>query len=855
MPLGAIAKGIAKAAVKRGATEAAVKVAPTLGLEAVLPEARRISQLNLGDFDLEAVHQTNFDRITTTDEVKSVIADTAERNKAKIQEARRGTITNEQLAGLASDLNVGEDVIRPVLERETGGTLNAETILAARQVLNASADRIVNLAQKIHGGQATDVEKLQFRRQIQFHDEYQTGFMGARAETGRALNAFGIPVGIENDPRRLKQLKETVNAMHGRDTEQLAAMLSQMDSLEGVGKLVKDYNRSRILGTVQEVFINSILSGPKTHIVNATGNALFLGMQSVETALAARLGRILPGSEHVMAGEASAMLFGQLTGFRDAARYAAKSFREGRSLDDITKFPEGSPRAISSRNYFPNGVPNESLGAAIDFIGAVIRAPTERVMAPTDEFFKTLAYRGELSRQAYRHAMSQAELAPMSSEDTAKLITEFMENPPAEAAQKAEDFTQYATFQAPLGETGSAWNQALKKTSAGFLIAPFIRTPVNIFKAGLLERSPLALFSRQFRETIRNGGPERDLALARVSLGTLTVGSVAVATASGFITGGGPQNADARKILEASGWQPYSIRLENPDTGEVHYESYARAEPLSFVIGATADATEIISFLDYDDEIKSEAEQTNNAIAAIVAGVANNTMSKTFLSGIANLSEMMSDPKQYAQSYLQSTGAALLPYASFRRQIGQAEDPLIREADSFLDRLRNQSGIPGWSAEAPPRRDVFGDPQPYRGGSLLGVFSPFPDTTTKRDPLMDELVSVMSETRIVPVSMPGRRVDGMKLTAKEYDELVLISRTEPILGGNTFREQLEATMDSAAYQLATPDMRVTLFKAVQERADRIAKVELEKRNADYADRMADFRLRKQRKMFGEEAVP
>jgi hypothetical protein len=55
----------------------------------------------------------NFDTIKTTDDVKAVISDIAEQNKGKITEARRGVITNEQLQGLANDLDVKQDVVAP----------------------------------------------------------------------------------------------------------------------------------------------------------------------------------------------------------------------------------------------------------------------------------------------------------------------------------------------------------------------------------------------------------------------------------------------------------------------------------------------------------------------------------------------------------------------------------------------------------------------------------------------------------------------------------------------------------------------------------------------------------------------
>lgn len=820
----------------------------------VEPEARRLSTLNLGDYDLDQVHQTNFDRITTTDDIKAVIADTAERNVGKINEARRGVITDEQLRGLASDLDVGEDVIREVMTRESGGTLNAERILAARQVLNASADRLVTLAKKVSSGQGTDLERIQFRRQMMFHDEYQTAFMGARAETGRALRAFGIPAGLDLDPPKLAKLKQITESMTGHDTDELAAMFAQIDTAQGVNKMARGYTRAKVAGTLQELFINSLLSGPKTHVVNASSNALFAVMQPVETALAARIGKVLPGADHVQVGEASAMIYGQITGFRDAMRYAAKAMRSGETLDQTMRFQGDMPKSISARTYWPNGAPSPSLGAAVDLLGTIIRAPTERVMAPTDELFKTLAYRSELARLAYLRVSQEARVNNLSTEEIAQRVQAFIENPPADAIRKADNAVDYATFQQPLGQTGARIQALVAQTPGLFLIAPFIRTPVNIFKAGLVERSPLGLFSARIRNEIAKGGPERDLALARLSLGTLTVTSVAMAASSGYITGGGPQDPNERKVLEATGWQPYSFVITDPNTGETTYQSYARSEPLSYVIGATADAVEILAYLDYDDETKSESEQLNTAIAAITAGVVNNTVSKTFMQGVADFSEATQDPQRYMKNYLTRTGMQLVPYAAFRRQMNQIQDPLIREGWTAIDQMRNQSGIPGWSENSPPRRDFFGEPMQYRGGSLLGVMSPWPDTTETRDPLLLELRGLLEQTNQAPINMPGRRVEGMKLTAEEYDEFVRISRTEPLVQGRTFREALQDVMDRPAYGLATPDARVDLLKAEQKRFDALARAEMEARNVTYAMRLQAHRDR-QAERLGKFAAP
>jgi hypothetical protein len=823
-----------------------------LNLGAADAEARRISTLELGDYDLEASHQINFDRLTTADDVKAVIADAAERNKGRITDARRDVISNAHLQALATDLNVDVEVVDTVLRRETGGAIPPpEVVLAARQVLAASANRVLTLGKKIAAGQGTDIERIQLRRQIQFHEDYQTGFMGVRAETGRALNAFNIPVGLELDPENLVRMRSIVDNLNGNDTEELARMISQMESAVQVSRFAKQYTRSRVSGTLQELFINSILSGPLTHVVNATGNALFQGMSVAEYGVAAQIGKILPGSEHVQVGEATAMLYGQLTGWRDAMRYAWLAFKNGESFDAITKFEGHTRRAISSQNLFPKGAP-PSVASMVDLVGTTIRIPTERVMVPVDEFFKTMAYRADLSRQAYLEAQRRiAGGAKLSSADLERITRQFLEAPPPAAVKKAEDFARYVTFQSELGVRGRKWQAVANSTPGGFIIAPFIRTPINVFKAGLLERSPLAVFSSDFHAALAKGGPERDLAVARVAMGSLTVAAAAVAVAGGRITGGGPQDPGARRLLEATGWQPYSLVYENPLTGDTVYQSYARAEPLSFIIGTTADMVEIRAYMNADDPLASDNENMSRAIAGVTAAVANNTLSKTFMSGVADFTAALEDPARYMSGWLARSSQAFLPFSAFRRQITKVQDPLIREAWDYGDKLRATAGLAGYSEGLPPKRDVFGEPVEWKGGSIIGALSPFPDSTYQADPIADELVAVMQQTGSIPVTMPSRKIEGMALTVEEYDEFVRHARQEPNLGGGlTFRDRLDWLYGTSTYLLATPDMKAALIAQERSAADAVGRNRLEKENPEFAARLDRHRMKKAELMVG-----
>jgi hypothetical protein len=847
---------------------------------AIDAEAARLSRASMGDHALDAKHMPNFDTITSPESVKAVIAEMAERNKASVDVARRGVITDEQMLGLARDLSTTTDIVEAAVKRESGGQFSPELLMATRQFVNSSAERLKELADKIVGKTATDADKVAFARQQQMHSAVYDQFMGARAEWGRSGRVLRTSMGAS--PEQLARMREMLDNVAGRDLDALAKAISMADSTQAVGKLSTRFNQSKVMGTINELFKSSILSGPRTLIVNATGSAIQL-MSAVETGIAgyaragvkaagkalvrygegrvtyadkiaSRVGHYMSDGDGVMIGEASAMLHGTISGTRDALRLAARAFKTGQTLDDVVKFADGREglfgprRRISAENYFPPDKRNTPLGKVVDAIGAVVRVVPERGIAPTDEFFKTLAYRAELERQAFVHVNSQIESGAIQLSDAEQVAREFMENAPLKAEQAAENYMREMAFQAELGPIGKDVERLVNQVPGLSLIAPFIRTPINIFKQAHGKRSPLALFSSQFWADVRAGGRRRDLALTRVGMGTATSALVANYVVDGTITGGGPQNDAERQALLATGWRPYSIKVGKT------YHSYARLEPIAFVLGSTADTVEILSYINSDVEtLKDEQTQAYDSAAAIIAGIANNTMSKTFMKGMADTTEMLSDPRRYFKQWSQGFATAMIPLSSMRRQANQVADPYLREAWTLLDKIKLGSGIPGYSKGLPPRRDFFGEPRSVASGELLGPMSPIPSSPLRYDPVTKEIVRVMQASRQVPITMPGKMVEGMRLTAPEYDKLVLASRSAPIFDGATFKEKIDEVMGTETYANATDTMKAELLRNVQEKADEIGRITLELEDENFAERMALYRAKKARLRFGEEA--
>lgn len=792
----------------------------------------------------DAVEQLNFNTITDNDGIKAVEQKIAQGMTGQIDEARRGVITHEQLGLLSDDLGLQREVVEKIMKRSAGDTLNAESILAARKVLQASSERLKDLADQIATGNATGIQKLEFRRQMMFHSEYYKGFMGARAEAGRALNVFRVPVGSEEGvTNRLLELSESAQGIR---LEEAAAAIRATGSVSEVTAAAREIAKVGPSDVAFEVFVNSILSGFRTQEVNFIGNALFQSMQAAEHGVAAMFGG--GKIDRVYPGEATAQIYGTLHAFNDALKFWAKAVKAGESTDAVEKFEQTvRRRAIASENFaaLQGSDPlTHALARAVDFMGAAIRLPTERGLTPMDELFKTLATRGKLTSLAYREASAQARIQGLNPQEASALLADLLRNPTANISKQAADASYEATFQKALGETGRGFHKLISTTPGVRWIAPFVKTLINVFNEGLVARTPLGLLSPGIQADLRAGGARGDLAKARLAMGSLTILSVAMMAKGGHVTGGSSGKNRGRNIDRAAGHQDYSIRYQDPMTGEVKYISYHRMEPLSMVIGVTADLVELLDYLDRSAELEPDmADQAGDIVAALMGAIAENTINKSFMSGVSQFFETMGDPQRYGSNYLKGFGVAMVPFSGARRDLTKISDPYLRQSMTLLEKMK--ATVPGLSDGLPLRLDPYGDPIEHPSGPGLGVLSITPSKTQSKDFVKLEVQELMKRTDRVPITMPSKHIEGMKLTSQEYHDLVFLSRKGVMIGGKTFEDVLGDRINSQRYLLASLDDRVDMIKAVQISFDKRARLLLARERPEFAMRLEDYRDRKE----------
>lgn len=350
----------------------------------------------------------NWGRINTGEDVQAVIRDMAEGFRGDVNAARRGVQSNEETARLAEMLNLTPDEL---LARQRGEVLNAETALAARQLYTASGERLLEAARMAAAPGAGALEQAAFRRMMAIHYAIQAQVLGARAEAGRALQAWAIPAA--SGGRQMRMIEDLLEGTGGVDVSRaMAGRLAILgnnvapDALPGA--LSGFVNRGvfgRSLEAVQQFWMNALLSSPATHAANIIGNGLNIPLMLMEREGAAQIGRVTGSADAVLPGETGVMLYGLLTGFRDALRMGALTYRDDGQAIAAMIGRQDLPRqgAISSAAWGVDA--GSGVGRALDFVGHQVVSAPGRAMGAEDTFFKSAIYRMELHAQALRQAV------------------------------------------------------------------------------------------------------------------------------------------------------------------------------------------------------------------------------------------------------------------------------------------------------------------------------------------------------------------------------------------------------------------------------------------------------------------
>ncbi len=314
----------------------------------------------------------------------------------------------------------------------------------------------------------------------------------------------------------------------------------------------------------------------------------------------------------------------------------------------------------------------------------------------------------------------------------------------------------------------------------------------------------------------------RAQAVGRLATGWGATGLAMRLAGSGDLTGRGPSDPGQRAALMNAGWQPYSIVRDGK------YYSYQRFAPFSMFLGLAADFTDAFRLAGPEEQ-----DTTTMAFYGLMTGVAQNLTEQTYMVGLKNLLDMVSDPTMDGVAVARRMFGSTVP--SGVSQLVPLEDDSLRDVRSFADAW--MSRIPGLSDNLAPKRNVLGEPilrtkalGQDEIGTIQKIWMPVAYSETTSDQISLEMARLQHGFQ-----PPGVRKGGIRLLEHRNSQgQTAYDRWQELQGrvrlrGRTIRAELGRLMSSRDYQLqpleGTPDQespRVGLVRNVISRYRREA---------------------------------
>ena len=701
------------------------------------------------------------------------------------------------------------------------------------------------------GDVATANLKNAFQEMVQFSEMYwklgrETSLaLGVRRQGGGSRRKIGLD---SNEMTGEGIRKNFVNENGGMSPEKIIKAVEEgidpndlESSINGMFKLARKTQGHKLLDVATEYWINSILSGPRTQMVNIMGN----GLTTVWSTLEAAVGGVLSGNLEVT--KQAFASWADMSMFREAMKFAKNAAKSGENLldPDARAFNEGQRNAIVPEAF---GVKEGQRGyGTVEGVGNFLRLPS-RLLMTTDEFFKQLNYRRAarfklamdgVTKQGIKDPRQLAQYVEKGLEDVitsggrhyseesliregglmadkngikdasekSEFVSKYVQdNSKGKDASALADFaleeSRYLTFTKDLtqGSLGATIQQATQSWSPLRFVMPFVRTPTNIL-AFAFERTPGVLMPgflkeerKQLLAGIKSSDPiERSRTMGKLATST-ALSAVLIDTIVNnreYITGGGPKDEKQKKALRATGWQPYSIKV-----GDKYY-SYQRLDPLGTILGVGADLVE--TGIKAPKDVNTSTYE--NVFSALSITFARNVTNKSYLAGVQMFTEALSDPERYSDRLLRNLGSSMLPYSGFLSQIQYGTgDQESREVRSLADALLNK--LPGGRDSLDPKRNLLGEEVIIENTPIIGAINPIATSTQKNDAVLNEMANLNHAFREPPSTYNGlidllgyTNANGQTAHDRRNEKLQTLK-----IGGKTLRQSLERLIKSRNYQ-------------------------------------------------------
>lgn len=413
---------------------------------------------------------------------------------------------------------------------------------------------------------------------------------------------------------------------------------------------VIDTSGSDILDKGIEYWVNGLLSGPQTQIVNISGNtASAVWDMTAQRGMELIANSLVRDPSSAQWGEMRHLIRGIAPGIVKGFSMARQAFD---AEADVTSDAFLDEQAVFGEGGFDK---SQRIKAAIGGkTGRIIRIPGRLLMA-MDAFFKTAIGTMEVGAQAYRIGKAMGH----AGAELENFIAREAATPGSASWIRAMEKARELTFTQDI-KTNEQGGHAMDNAAATFsklvnanrlsrFIFPFIRTPYNIFKMGL-RKTPLgsipmlahaarATMMRKPGESFRQGWERGANGLMVKELAEQTIAYMLLAGLWHLAEGGDDEN-EGWTITggrpggrETSGERDLQSRLQGGSYQVMHNGKpvfgYGRIEPAATIVGSMVDAIRMIK----------SSRTPASKFGALLGSTASQIQQKTFTQGFAGLAD------------------------------------------------------------------------------------------------------------------------------------------------------------------------------------------------------------------------
>ena len=458
--------------------------------------------------------------------------------------------------------------------------------------------------------------------------------------------------------------------------------------------------------------------------------------------------------------------------------------------------------------YLKTGFDERNIGTKLDYkrVNFGKGKLAKGLQTYTDTVFHILGtedqpfYYASKLRSLYEQAKVQAINKGLKGDGAQKFIDDLIQNPTEKMIKYASTDAEVAVFQnrTLLGEAA----KSIQKIGggAGEIVVPFGRTPSAV-ATQILNYSPVGIV-KTIVENIGKGRFDQRLfaqGIGRGITGTAVMFLGGLLFEKRLINLGRPTTEKEQKLWELEGRKPNSF-----------YDPIQKKWRSVQVLGPAGNVLLIGGYF------KKEFQESGSPSEAIANALAGSTLSftqQTYLTGVSNFIDAVSDPARSAEYVAGSTLASVIP--TIVSDLARATDTKERRANEIFEKF--QARIPGVRQGLEPQVDVLGGEIETIGNPLEVMADPTRPSPTKSSPVIDELRRLWDMGVKVSPTLLGDKKGYRGLTSGQNTELWKKA-------GEIINQKLNSLFLKDEYKKLADDKKGKVIDSVVEKSKLYARV-------------------------------